>query len=326
MTADTSPGMQLAVLAEWAEAARTASTMVGELMHTDFAPVAHWPLPPGTTARQCANPRLMQPGEDQDQYERRCQIAVASGAAAVLYGLSLGLDPLTALQQIYLVHGRPGMYARLKVALAQRAGHEVWETEHGPTRSVVCGRRRGSTEIVTVAITIEDAERAGWTTNPQYQRIPADMLYARAAARVVDRVAADDLLGIPTVEDLGDLTPTVSTPVTVDSVTARPVLDVVPPVPAITTAVLPETDQCQQAWDAIQKKFREAGITGPGQTERRRTVISALTGGLDIQSHRDLTLDQKKAVLQALEDGGPDLIHQILTAPTTEDTAEEPHS
>ena len=46
----------------------------------------------------------------------------AAVAAAILTGRELGVGPMTALQQIYIVHGRPGMYAKIKVALAQAAG------------------------------------------------------------------------------------------------------------------------------------------------------------------------------------------------------------
>ena len=35
-----------------------------------------------------------------------------NGAAAILYGAELGLKPLQSLQQIFVVHGTPAIYAR----------------------------------------------------------------------------------------------------------------------------------------------------------------------------------------------------------------------
>jgi hypothetical protein len=105
---------------------------------------------------------------------------------------------------VFVVKGRPGLYTKLKVALAQAHGHEVWDVERSPEVAKVAGRRRGwpQDRVVTITITIEDARRAKWTENEAYEKTPEDMLWSRAASRVLDRIAADVLFGIPSIEDL----------------------------------------------------------------------------------------------------------------------------
>lgn len=177
-------------LGQWVTAAQHAHQLVSPLVDTPFVPEAYRPkVDPRATEQEKATAR---------------NVAVANATAAVLQGITLGLDPLTALQQIYLVHGRPGMYARAKVALVKAHGHEVWTEDLSDSRAVVCGRRAGDTQIERVTVTMQQAQTAGWTRNEAYKKTPQDMLYARAAARVTDRVAPEVLLGIASVEEIQD--------------------------------------------------------------------------------------------------------------------------
>src|SRR5690606_10045109 len=90
-------------------------------------------------------------------------------AAAILYGSQVGLDPLTALQNIYVIGGKPALYARTMQAIVQAAGHSVWteeSTDHGVT---VAGQRAGSEAVERVTWTIERAQTAGYTSNANYK-------------------------------------------------------------------------------------------------------------------------------------------------------------
>jgi hypothetical protein len=116
-------------LGEWVDAARHAHQLVAPLVGTSFVPDSYKPK--------------VDPRATPEQREEARQTAIANATAAVLQGITLGLDPMTALQQIYVVHGRPGMYAKIKVALAQSRGHEVWTEDLSDSRAVVAGRRRG---------------------------------------------------------------------------------------------------------------------------------------------------------------------------------------
>jgi hypothetical protein len=185
----------LARLGEWVEAARHAHQLVAPLVGTAFVPDSYKPK---------VDPRAT----DKEKAEAR-EVAVANATAAVLQGITLGLDPMTALQQIYIVHGRPGMYAKMMVALVQAHGHEVWTEDLSDTRAVVGGRRKGSDIAERITVTMQQARTAGWTRNDNYAKTPQDMLWARAASRVCDRIASDVLKGIASIEAVQDeLAPT----------------------------------------------------------------------------------------------------------------------
>lgn len=177
-------------LGQWVTAAQQAHQLVAPLVLTPFVPDFYRPK---------VDPRAT----DEEKAEAR-NLAVANATAAVLQGITIGLDPLTALQQIYIVHGRPGMYAEAKVALVKARGHEVWTEDISDSRAVVCGRRAGSSNVERVVITMDMAKKAGWTSNQAYAKTPQDMLYARAAARVCDRLAPEALMGIASVEEIQD--------------------------------------------------------------------------------------------------------------------------
>ena len=126
-----------------------------------------------------------------------------AAAAAILFGDEIGLTPTQALQSVYVVSGRPGLYARSMVALVLRHGHEIWTTEKTDSKVTVCGRRRGSQHVIEETWTVARAQKAGYTSNKKYQTDPAAMLYARAAADVARQVAPDALAGLAySVEEL----------------------------------------------------------------------------------------------------------------------------
>lgn len=177
-------------LGRWVEAASQAHQLVAPLVNTPFVPDSYKPK---------VDPRA----SDKVKAEAH-QVAVANATAAVLQGITLGLDPLTALQQIIIIHGRPSMYAKMMVALVQSRGHEVWTEDLSDSRAVVAGRRKGSDNIERVTVTMEQARRGGWTRNDNYTKNPQDMLWSRAAARVCDRIASDAVKGIASVEEIQD--------------------------------------------------------------------------------------------------------------------------
>lgn len=117
-------------------------------------------------------------------------------AAAILYGDEIGFTPTQALQNLYVIGGKPALYARAMVALVQAAGHAVWTEEKTDETCTVVGVRRGTTQEVRETWTLARAQRAGYTNNKKYQTDPQAMLYARAASDVCRQIAADVLAGI----------------------------------------------------------------------------------------------------------------------------------
>ncbi|GAA3962838.1 hypothetical protein [Gordonia caeni] len=119
-----------------------------------------------------------------------------NGAAAILYGAELGLSPIQAMQQIFVVHGAPAIYARTMVALVKSKGYLVQTVESSDASVTVAGRdpRTGVEEVSTW--TFERAQKAGYTKNSKYGTDPQGMLYAKAATEVCRKLAPEVLLGI----------------------------------------------------------------------------------------------------------------------------------
>lgn len=119
-----------------------------------------------------------------------------NGAAAILYGAELGLTPIQSMQQIFVVHGTPAIYARTAVALVKRHGYQIRTVEDSDESVTVSATdpRTGQVEVSTWDLA--RAERAGFTSNKKYSTEPRAMLWAKAAMEVCRRIAPDVLLGI----------------------------------------------------------------------------------------------------------------------------------
>lgn len=123
-------------------------------------------------------------------------------AAAMLYGASLGLDPMQSVRQIYVVHGQAALYARAMSALVLGAGHEVWTVESTDESVTVAGRRRGAQAVESSTWTFDRANKAGYTNNAKYKTDPQAMLYSKALSEVCRKIAPDVLSGVYAVEEL----------------------------------------------------------------------------------------------------------------------------
>lgn len=298
-------------MAEWLADAANAETLARGIVSGFFVPMAYKP--------------------DGNREQGR-EVAIANATGAILLGASIGLDPLTALQQIYVIHGRPGMYARAKAALALAAGHEIWEEEYSAERAVVCGRRKGSEQIIRIVITMADADLAGWTkANSNYAKTPADMLAARATSRVVDRICPDLLMGLASVEELHD--DQASAPVAVEVVevatvrsTAAAVLAAAAPAAVESVEQYPPTATCPVVdsapepvpglapgtWREINARFAELRVQGPGQTASRLAVIGYIVGR-EVSRGSQLSEDEGRLILDTLSgDGGRAVVDAVL--------------
>ncbi len=117
-----------------------------------------------------------------------------NGAAAILYGAELGLNPIQSLQHIFVVHGQPSIYARTAVALLKRHGIKFRTIEESPTSVTIRAERGDEAEECTW--TLDRATKAGYASNRKYSSEPTQMLWAKAAMEVSRRIAPDILLGI----------------------------------------------------------------------------------------------------------------------------------
>ena len=278
------PPQRATGLSLWVEAAQEAQTLARALVQSFFVPQAYKVNIP--------------PRASREEVDAALEVAVANATGAILLGQSLStpafeIDPLTALQNIYVVHGRPGMYAKFKVGLAQAHGHRITDIEYSPESCTVEGQRKGTDQVVRITVTMDDAKRAGWTSNKKYSETPADMLWARAASRVVDRIASDALFGIASLEELETDEPAAAAParVTIDdvrgtapvpeqqaltgTVTSNPIRATVTAAPAASAPAEPAPPELvdEGTWNAINAAFVRLGVTGAGVRQRRETAI-----------------------------------------------------
>lgn len=134
--------------------------------------------------------------------------SVPKVVAAIMHGRELGLPPMTALAQTFVIGGRPGTYAEMQRALILSAGHQFRITEQTEARCVMKCRRSDwpENEWATYSFTMQEAQRAGYArTNANYQKVPADMLLARCTGRMAKGTFPDVIHGLSTVEELMDL-------------------------------------------------------------------------------------------------------------------------
>lgn len=120
---------------------------------------------------------------------------------AIMHGLELGLSPLSALQRIAVINGRPTIWGDGALAIVKASGFceaiEEWiEGDKHETWNAVCNvMRRGDIIPVERRFSVEDAKRAKlWGKPGPWSDYPKRMLQMRARAFAL-RDAFPDVLG-----------------------------------------------------------------------------------------------------------------------------------
>lgn len=220
-------------------------------------------------------------------------------AAAILYGSTINMDPVTALQNVYVIGGKPALYARTMAAIVMSHGHDMWTEEESDGTVTVAGRRKGSDNVERVTWTADMAQRAGYTTNANYKTNPRAMLYARASGDVARRIAPDALLGMA--HNVEELTvsepaprPVASKPADRMRAALRPEVTVeqVQPEPAPETSE-ELTDKTRGHMFAL---FSDRGIT---ERDDQLAGIGRVIGR-EIESRSELTEVEGQAVVASL--------------------------
>lgn len=134
-------------------------------------------------------------------------IKTAEAALVVMrYGHQLGIDEFTALQNMYVIGGKPAAFAGLlhSLILRDHGGGAIAVREFTAERVTIECRRRDTGQTATVSYTFKEAEQAGITkTNPQWAKYPADMLFARCISRAGRQLFRDSTMGMYVPEELG---------------------------------------------------------------------------------------------------------------------------
>jgi len=128
---------------------------------------------------------------------------------AIEYGYALGIPPIQALNQVFIVEGKPSASADLIAALVRRAGHKLRVTEGtdangGPSVTASLIRSDDPDFAFTAVWDLAKARAAGLGGKDVWRKYPGQMLRARAITEVCRQGASDALYGvIYTPEELG---------------------------------------------------------------------------------------------------------------------------
>ena len=216
-----------------------------------------------------------------------------AAAAAILAGKALGLDPMNSLSNIFVVHGKPALYARTMAGMVMEHGHELQRTVATPEQVTIMARRKGQAEWQEFTWTIDRAKAAGYTKNKLYQSDPIAMLTAKAQAEACRTIAPDVLTGVATYSVEEHRLDNIGAP-TRPSRTAQPVEPVAeePQFEPITA------DQWQQLLSAGQQAGLEPAQVG---------ALAADVLGHDLRGPQDIPANQYDNILaniQQPQEGG----------------------
>ena len=229
-----------------------------------------------------------------------------NGAAAILYGAELGLNPIQSLQQIFVVYGKPAIYARTMVALVKARGYQIRTVDSTDESVTVVGvAPDGSQEQSTW--TYERAKKAGYTSNKKYDTDPQAMLYAKAASEVCRKLAPDVLLGIThTVEDLQS-EPIRAESVRIDPPARRTVAEVLATPPAPAEPMAPEDrPEPMHPMSTLAQQKKLAILLGKHGVDTRDAKLAYLKEqfGREFTSSKQLTRDEISSLIDFLESSG----------------------
>jgi len=123
----------------------------------------------------------------------------------------MGTDPFMLMQNMYIVHGKPGIEAKLAIALVNASGKFSplqYQYDDKKTACYAHARRTGSNEEckgVTVSLAMAQAE--GWMSKQgsKWKTMPELMLQYRAAMFFTRAYCPEALLGMRTREELYDV-------------------------------------------------------------------------------------------------------------------------
>lgn len=203
---------------------------------------------------------------------------------AISYGETLGVAPLTAVQSIHVINGRPTASADLIAGLVRRAGHKL--RVNGDDRKAVAQIIRADDPDFTFEAvwTIERAQNAKLVNKDTWKNFPAAMLKARAITEVARAACSEILQGtIYTPEELGANVDQDGVPVDalvtplrrVSSGEADPWTAPAPQPAVQQRDYLAEAQRADSA-EAVRKIYRDAAADGYGPGTATLTEIAAI--------------------------------------------------
>jgi len=136
--------------------------------------------------------------------EANCMIAISMASR-------MQMDPLTVMQNLYIIQGKPSFSAQFLIASWNACGRfspirYQWTEKRDGCRATSRDLQTGE-DLVGTLVTIAMAKAEGWYGKPgsKWQTMPELMLQYRAAAFLVRTYGAEIALGMSTTEEAEDV-------------------------------------------------------------------------------------------------------------------------
>ena len=168
------------------------------------------PAAPHTPAPRSALPTSTQ----LDDMARMCKILAGSDMVprafqgnasnvfvALLVARRMDEDPITLMQNMYVLHGKPSFTASYMIARANRSGRlrgGIHWTSEGTGADLVVTAHATTADTgqqIDAALSMATARAEGWTRNGKYKTMPQVMLRYRTASLLIRQYLPDVLLG-----------------------------------------------------------------------------------------------------------------------------------
>lgn len=120
----------------------------------------------------------------------------------------LGEEPLTVMQNIYVVSGKPGWLTAYMISRANKAGifqgRITWtESGKGDDLTVTANAVLADTgEEISATVDMRMAKAEQWTRNSKYQSMPAHMLRWRSAGMLIRLYCPEVMVGLPLIDEI----------------------------------------------------------------------------------------------------------------------------
>lgn len=227
-----------------------------------------------------------------------------------------GIDPLTAIQTVAFIDGKPVIDATMQRAMAKRAGYRVKVVRADATSATVEVSEDGEV-IGEASYSMDDANTAGLAGKQNWRKNPVDMLVARATTRALRWHAPDAMLGVYSEDEAEQFDPVVQLEPEIASGGEGPTSGAADPAPEVPDVVDAEIVEPWEITDAtLRDKAKEAGIT-QREIVDHASAVSVSTGGEPVRSLKDIA---DRADLH------PDVrshINALVTAKTESDAQRE---
>lgn len=216
----------------------------------------------------------------------------------------MGEDPLTVMQNLAIVSGKPCWQTQYMIARANKSGvfasRITWAAEGKAEALAVTASAKlaDSGEVVSVAVSMAMAKADGWLKNAKYQSMPEHMLRWRSAAMLIRLYAPEVMLGIQSVEEVEDVSSGAARDVTPPRPAQQPVIGASP-----TSAARPSgPPRIAHAPPAKPEAAPEPEKTEPSADEEAEACVAQFEQDAQhAQTEQDL--EECAAIVVPLEEG-----------------------